>query len=155
MPKRSAGLLVHRRGAAGTEVLLVHPGGPLWANKDLGAWTVPKGEYGPDEDVLAAAEREFVEELGQPAPPGPRRDLGEVRQSGGKWTHLWAVEGDLDVSLVVSNTFDMEWPPRSGRVQRFPEVDRARWASLDAARGLLLASLVPFLDRLGGEGQPT
>ncbi|HLX87497.1 MAG TPA: NUDIX domain-containing protein [Acidimicrobiales bacterium] len=148
MPKRSAGLLLHRSGAHGPEVLLVHLGGPLWAKKDAGAWTMPKGEYDPGEDPLAAAEREFAEELGQAAPPGPRRDLGEVRQSGGKLTRLWAVEGDLDVAVVHSNTFDMEWPPRSGRRQEFPEIDRAAWFPLDQARQALLTSLVPFLDRL-------
>ena len=148
MPKRSAGLLVHRGAAGGTEVLLVHLGGPLWARKERGAWTVPKGEYLPDEDALAAAEREFAEELGQSPPAGPRRDLGEVRQASGKLTRVWAVEGDLDVSVVHSNTFDMEWPPRSGQRQSFPEVDRAEWVPIELARQRMPASLVPFLDRL-------
>ena len=148
MPKRSAGLLLHRHGRRGTEVLLVHPGGPLWASKDDGAWTVPKGEYGEHEDPAAAAEREFAEEIGSPPPSGPRVDLGEVRQAGGKWTRLWAVDGDLDLSTVHSNTFDMEWPPRSGRMASFPEIDRASWFTVAEARAKLLASLVPFLDRL-------
>lgn len=148
MPRRSAGLLLHRRGSRGPEVLLVHPGGPLWASKDEGAWTVPKGEYAEGEDQAATAEREFAEELGSPAPPGPRLDLGEIRQAGGKWTRLWAVAGDLDVSTAHSNTFAMEWPPRSGRQQTFPEVDRAGWFTLEEARVKLLASLAPFIDRL-------
>jgi predicted NUDIX family NTP pyrophosphohydrolase len=151
MPKRSAGLLLHRRGGEGLEVLLVHPGGPLWASKDDGAWTVPKGEYADGEDPAATAEREFAEELGSPPPPGPRVDLGEVRQAGGKWTRLWAVEGDLEVSSARSNTFEMQWPPRSGRRASFPEVDRAEWFTVEAARSKLLASLVPFLDRLAAQ----
>lgn len=155
MPKRSAGLLVHRPGAGGEhEILLVHPGGPFWARRDDGAWTVPKGEVEPGEELLEVAEREFAEELGQPPPPGPRTDLGEVRQAGGKWTHLWAVAGDLDVTVVRSNTFEIEWPPRSGRHQAFPEVDRAAWVPLRQARTKLLASLLPFLDRLDRLGLP-
>lgn len=148
MAKRSAGLLLHRSGPSGVEVLLVHPGGPFWARRDDGAWTVPKGEYGEDEDPATVAEREFAEEIGVPAPAGRRRDLGEVRQRGGKWTRLWALGADLDVSEVSSNTFEMEWPPRSGRTAVFPEVDAACWAPLAEARRKLLASLVPFLDRL-------
>lgn len=151
MPKRSAGLLLHRRRPAGPEVLLVHPGGPFWASKDDGAWTVPKGEYLPHEDPAAAAEREFGEELGVGAPAGDRHDLGELRQAGGKLTRLWALEGDLDVSVVTSNTFELQWPPGSGRTQAFPEVDRAAWFSVDEARRKLLPSLVPFLDRLFGD----
>lgn len=155
MPKRSAGLLLHRAGESGElEVLLVHPGGPLWVRRDDGAWTFPKGEYEPGEDPLGVAEREFGEELGRPAPPGPRRDLGEVRQAGGKLTRLWALAADLDVSVVHSNTFDLEWPPRSGRIQAFPEVDRAAWTPLPEARRKLLASLVPFLDRLLADTSP-
>lgn len=151
MPRRSAGLLLHRQGPHGLEVLLVHPGGPYWAAKDEGAWTVPKGEYAEDQDQAATAEREFAEELGSAAPPGPRLDLGEVRQAGGKWTRLWAVAGDLDVSEVRSNTFEMEWPPRSGRRATFPEVDRAGWFRMEEARAKLLPSLLPFLDRLAGQ----
>jgi predicted NUDIX family NTP pyrophosphohydrolase len=148
MPKRSAGLLVHRRRPGGVEVLLVHPGGPFWAAKDDGSWTFPKGEYLPDEDPGVVAEREFLEELGTPAPPGPRRDLGELRQAGGKLTRLWALDADVDVSHLTSNTFELEWPPRSGQLLAFPEVDRAAWFSLADARRKLLSSLVPFLDRL-------
>jgi len=148
VPKRSAGLLLHRPGPKGAEVLLVHLGGPLWAGRDAGAWTVPKGEYAPDDDPARCAEREFAEEIGRPAPPGARHDLGELRQAGGKWTRLWALAGDLDVDQVASNSFEIEWPPRSGRRQSFPEVDRAAWFPLEEARGKLLASLVPFLDRL-------
>lgn len=148
MAKRSAGLLLHRPGPSGPEVLLVHPGGPFWARRDDGAWTVPKGEYAEGDDPAATAEREFAEEIGVAAPAGPRMDLGEVRQAGGKWTRLWALEADLDVSEITANTFELEWPPRSGRTAVFPEVDAARWMPLDTARRKLLASLVPFLDRL-------
>ena len=148
MAKRSAGLLLHRSAASGLEVLLVHPGGPFWARRDDGAWTVPKGEYGEGEDPAAVAEREFAEEIGVAAPGGPRRDLGELRQAGGKWTRLWALEADLDVSSVTSNTFEIEWPPRSGRTAEFPEVDAALWAPVPLARRKVLASLEPFLDRL-------
>ena len=134
MVRRSAGLLVHRRTDQGhRQVLLAHMGGPLWASKDDRAWTVPKGEHGPDEEPEAAAEREFEEEMGMPAPPGERVDLGEVRQPGGKRTRLWAVEGDLDPALVRSATFVMQWPPRSGRHAEFPEVDRAQWFSVEEA----------------------
>ncbi|MDE3085962.1 MAG: NUDIX domain-containing protein [Acidobacteriota bacterium] len=148
MAKRSAGLLLHRPGPSGVEVLLVHPGGPFWARRDEGAWTVPKGEYDEGEEPAAVAEREFAEEIGVPAPAGTRRDLGELRQRGGKWTRLWALGADLDVSEVSSNTFEMEWPPRSGTTAVFPEVDAARWVPLAEAPRMLLASLVPFLDRL-------
>jgi predicted NUDIX family NTP pyrophosphohydrolase len=149
-PIRSAGILPYRmRADGGIEVLLVHPGGPFWSGKDLQAWSVAKGEYGEDEPAEHAAEREFAEELGRPAPPGPRVDLGEVRQRSGKQVRVWAVEvDDLPVSDVVSNTFEMEWPPRSGRRQSFPEVDRAEWMSLEAARVRLVRAQVEFLDRL-------
>ena len=124
-------------------------GGPFWAKKDAGAWSIPKGEYGPDEDPLAAARREFAEELGSPAPEGvPYLPLGEVRQKNGKVVTAWAVAGDLDVTTVVSNTFELEWPPRSGRIQEFPEVDRAAWFDLDTARTKLVAAQAGFLDRL-------
>ncbi|GIU98519.1 MAG: DNA mismatch repair protein MutT [Actinomycetota bacterium] len=148
MPRTSAGLLVYRRGSGGVEVLLVHPGGPLWARRDEGAWSIPKGEHGPEEDPLVAARREFREELGQDPPSGEPIALGEVRQPGGKRVSAFAVEGDLDVAGVGSGTFEMEWPPRSGRRQRFPEVDRAAWFSLEEARRKLLPGQVPFLDRL-------
>jgi predicted NUDIX family NTP pyrophosphohydrolase len=146
---RSAGLLVHRAGAdGGVEVLLAHMGGPFWARKDEGAWTIPKGEHADDEEGLAAARREFAEELGAPPPDGPAVELGEVRQSGGKRVTAWAVAGDFDPSEVVSNTFEMEWPPRSGRMQAFPEVDRAAWFDVDTARRKLVKGQVPLLDAL-------
>jgi predicted NUDIX family NTP pyrophosphohydrolase len=150
MPARSAGILPFRVPAGrGIEVLLVHPGGPYWSGKDQHAWSVAKGEYPEDELPEHAAEREFAEELGMPAPPGPRVDLGEVRQRSGKLVRVWAVEvDDLPVSDLISNTFEMEWPPRSGKVQSFPEVDRAEWVSLEAARLRLVRGQVEFLDRL-------
>lgn len=144
MVKRSAGLLVWRRGPDGVEVLLGHPGGPLFASKDI--WTIPKGEYDGTEDPLAAARREFAEELGLPAPPGPDVALGEVKQRGGKLVTVWAVEGDLDATLARSNLFSMQWPPRSGRWQEFPELDRAQWFPLDAAP--VFPAQAPFLERL-------
>lgn len=149
MPKRSAGLLLHRRDPTGAlEVLLVHPGGPYWTGKDDGAWSIPKGEYEEGEDPFRVACREVEEELGAPAPSGDARDLGEVRQRGGKRVTAWAVEADLDVSTIHSNTFEMEWPLRSGRLASFPEVDRAGWFTLTAARVKLLDGQRPFLDRL-------
>jgi predicted NUDIX family NTP pyrophosphohydrolase len=147
VPKRSAGLLLYRRAPA-LEVLLVHPGGPFFAKKDDGVWSVPKGEYEPDEDALAAAVREFEEELGSKPPTGDRIDLGEIKQRAGKIVTAWAVEGDVDVAAVVSNTFEMEWPPRSGRTAEFPEIDRAEWFDLATARTKILAAQEPFLDRL-------
>jgi predicted NUDIX family NTP pyrophosphohydrolase len=149
MPKLSAGILLYRRGARGVEVLLVHPGGPLWARKDAGAWSIPKGEYTEGEDPAARAEQEFVEELGRNAPEGARIDLGEVRQSGGKRVRAWAVLGDFDADAAVSNVFEMRWPPGSDAVQVFPEVDRAAWFTLAGARRKLLGGQVPLLDRLG------
>ena len=128
--------------------MLVHMGGPFWQKKDEGAWSIPKGEHGPDEDPLAAALREFREEVGRDAPAGDALDLGEVRQSGGKQVRAWALEGDLDVSVIESNTFELEWPPRSGRLQRFPEVDRAGWFDLETARRKLVKGQVPLLARL-------
>jgi predicted NUDIX family NTP pyrophosphohydrolase len=146
--KLSAGLLLHRGTGEALEVLLVHPGGPFWARKDEGAWSIPKGEYLEGEDPLAAARREFDEELGTPPPEGPLVDLGEVRQAGGKRVVAWALGGDLDVDEITSNTFEMVWPPRSGRLQSFPEIDRAGWFSVDDARVKLLSGQRPFLDRL-------
>jgi predicted NUDIX family NTP pyrophosphohydrolase len=147
--KRSAGIVLSRRSADGTiEVLLGHMGGPFWARKNEGAWTIPKGEVEPGEDPLVVAQREFHEELGSPVPPGELAELGEVRQSGGKLVRAWAVEGDLDAESVVSNTFDLEWPPRSGRMQSFPEVDRAAWMDLATARPLIIDAQRALLDRL-------
>jgi|SRR5579872_122880 len=148
MAKQSAGLLVYRTGPDGLELLLAHPGGPLFARKDLGCWTVPKGEYEGGEEPLAAAVREFAEELGQMPPDGERLDLGEVRQASGKRVRCYAVEGDLDTSAVLSNEFEMEWPPRSGEKGRFPEVDRAEWFPPGIARAKLNPAQAVFVDRL-------
>lgn len=146
---RSAGLLVYRRDDDAVRVLLAHPGGPYWARKDDRAWTIPKSEYDDGEDALAAACREFTEEMGSsPAAVGPYAELGEVRQSGGKIVIAWAVEGDFDVATHRSNTFELEWPPHSGRTQSFPEVDRAEWFDLEAAATKLVAGQAPFLARL-------
>ena len=147
--RTSAGLLLYRRRDGLLEVLLVHPGGPVWARRDDGAWSIPKGEYGADEEPLAAARREFAEELGSPAPEaGEVADLGEVRQKSGKRVRAWALTGDLDVTRVASNTFEMEWPPRSGRMQTFPEVDRAQWFALPDAREKVNGAQAELLDRL-------
>ena len=147
MPKRSAGLLMYRRAARALELLLVHPGGPFWAKKDDGAWSIPKGEYDAGEDALTVAKREFAEELGVAA-DGEFLDLGEVIQGGGKRVRAFALEGDFDVSSVRSNTFELEWPPKSGRRQTFPEVDRAGWFAPDAARQKILVGQQPFIERL-------
>ena len=149
MPPLSAGLLLYRRRPEGVEVLLVHPGGPFWARRDEGAWSVPKGEHAATEDPLVAARREFEEELGVSAPTIPDPvPLGELRQPGGKRVRVWAAEGDLDVTAVRSNTFTTEWPPRSGSMREFPEVDRAEWFPPDVARVKLLRGQVGFVDRL-------
>lgn len=148
MAKLSAGLLLHRRNGTDLELLLVHPGGPFWAKKDAAAWSIPKGEYEPGEDPLEAARREFLEELGSAPPPAEPVALGEVRQSGAKRVTVWALEGDFDVAGLASNTFEMEWPPRSGRMQSFPEVDRAEWVGVELARTKLHKGQVPFVDRL-------
>lgn len=146
--KRSAGLLVYRRTDAGIEVLLGHMGGPFWARKDDGAWSIPKGEYDEDESPQAAARREFAEELGLAPPDGPLIALGEVRQAGGKTVSVWAVEGDLDPADVVPGTFELEWPRESGQMQEFPEVDRAAWLDLDSARAKVVSAQREILDRL-------
>jgi predicted NUDIX family NTP pyrophosphohydrolase len=153
MPKarRSAGILLHRRRAGVLEVFLVHPGGPFWAKRDEGAWSIPKGEFPPDEDPLEAALREFEEETGTSLVGRPRSDftpLPPVRQSGGKTVVAWAIEGDLDAASVRSNLFTMEWPPRSGVPRQYPEVDRAAWYAMGAARLKLLAAQLPLLDAL-------
>jgi predicted NUDIX family NTP pyrophosphohydrolase len=130
------------------EVLLVHPGGPLWANRDVGAWSIPKGECEPGEHPLAAARREFAEELGSEAPSGPELSLGEIRQKSGKRVKAWALEGDLDTGTVLSNTFSIQWPPRSGRTIEVPEVDRAEWLGLEDARVKLNPAQVTLVERL-------
>ena len=144
----SAGVLLYRRGAAGVEVLLVHPGGPYWARKDSGAWSIPKGELDEDEEPRAAALREFAEETGTELPDVALDDLGSVKQKSGKVVVAFAVAGDLDTEALVSNTFELEWPPRSGRTQSFPEIDRAGWFGLDAAREKLNPAQAAFVDRL-------
>ncbi len=148
VPKRSAGLLLYRRITPVIEVLLVHPGGPLWAKKDAGVWSVCKGEYEPDEDPWATALREFEEEIGQAPPTGVPFDLGECTQKSGKVVRCFAVEADVDVSHISSNTFEMEWPPRSGRTERFPEVDRAEWMTIPEARTKANPAQCVFFDAL-------
>jgi predicted NUDIX family NTP pyrophosphohydrolase len=143
----SAGILMYRRGKEGLAVLLVHPGGPYWAKRDAGAWSIPKGEANPGEHPPDVAVREFSEELGSP-PQGVLHPLGEVRQAGGKRVTAFAVESDFDTEALRSNTFEMEWPPRSGRIRSFPEVDRAAWFTLPVAREKILAGQRPLLDRL-------
>ena len=145
--KRSAGLLLYRKRAGNLEVFLVHPGGPFWAKKDAGAWTIPKGEIGVDEDPLDAAKRETTEETGF-TPEGDFVELPPVRQKAGKLVHAWAIEADCDPRELRSNSFSMEWPPRSGRMAEFPEVDRGAWFGLDEARQRLLEAQRPFLDAL-------
>lgn len=147
--RRSAGILLHRERDGAREVLLVHPGGPYWAKKDDGAWSMPKGEYDEGEDPFGVALREFSEELGTELPDASTAvPLGEQRQPGGKLVSAWALEADLDISEITSNTFEMEWPPHSGRTAEFPEVDRAKWFGLETARRKLLSGQVAFIDRL-------
>jgi predicted NUDIX family NTP pyrophosphohydrolase len=147
--KHSAGLLLFRRGADhGTEVLLGHMGGPFYTRRDAGAWTVPKGEYDPDEPAWDAARREFQEELGLAPPDGEAVPLGEVRQTNGKIVTAWAVEADLDPATITPGTFLMEWPPKSGRTREFPELDRVAWFGLDGARAVIVKAQAAFLDRL-------
>ncbi|MGV9798580.1 NUDIX domain-containing protein [Mycobacterium sp. NPDC003449] len=148
MAKLSAGLLLYRTAGDVVEVLIAHPGGPFWARKDDGAWSVPKGEYTDDEEPWVAARREFTEELGAPPPDGPRRDLTPVRQAGGKVVTAFAVRGDFDVTRARSNTFELEWPKGSGRIREYPEVDRVAWVEVAAARTKLLAGQRPLLDQL-------
>lgn len=147
MTKRSAGLLVYTEDDP-LQVLLVHPGGPFWQHKDDGAWSIPKGEHTAEEDALTAAYREFREELGLPPPSGEAIALGEITQSGNKRITAWAVRGHVDISQIISNEFELEWPPRSGQQRRFPEIDRAAWMPVDEARIKLLPGQVPLLDRL-------
>jgi predicted NUDIX family NTP pyrophosphohydrolase len=148
MPKTSAALLLYRHGTDGLEVLIAHMGGPFWARKDAGAWSIPKGEYTDGEEPLAAAFREFAEEMGSPPPDGEVVPLGTVKQSGGKSVTTFAVEGDFDLAGFRSNTFELEWPRGSGRMQEFPEVDRAAWVSVEVAREKLVKGQVPVLDAL-------
>jgi predicted NUDIX family NTP pyrophosphohydrolase len=145
---RSAGIILHRQGIGGREVLLVHPGGPFWARKDAGAWSIPKGEVDAGEDPRACALREFAEETGTRLPDAALEELGSVRLKSGKLVLAFAVAGDLDAATVRSNTFELEWPPRSGRTQSFPEIDRAEWFGLEEARAKLNPAQAEFLDRL-------
>ena len=147
MAKQSAGILLYRQSARGLEVLLAHPGGPFWAKKDRGVWSIPKGEF-TDEDALTAAKREFLEECGQTPPTGDYYELGSVKMSSGKVIYAWAVLGDFNVDELHSNTFSMEWPPKSGEQQEFPEIDTVRWLPILKAYDKLLPSQTPFLDRL-------
>jgi predicted NUDIX family NTP pyrophosphohydrolase len=146
--KRSAGILVFRRGPTGVEVLIGHMGGPFWVGRDARGWSIPKGEYEPDEAPLDAAKREFEEELGHPAPGGAFVALGEARQRSGKVVTVWAVEGDFEPDDMLPGTFEMEWPRGSGRIQEFPEIDRVAWLGLESARAKIVAAQEVFLDRL-------
>jgi predicted NUDIX family NTP pyrophosphohydrolase len=147
MPVQSAGLLIYRQRGHGLEVLLAHPGGPFWTRRDSGAWSIPKGELSPGEDPLAGARREVAEELGW-TPNGAVRSLTPIVQKAGKVVQAWAIEADWNPATLQSNTFELEWPRGSGRVQHFPEVDRAAWFSIDEARQRIIPSQVPFLDQL-------
>ena len=147
MSKKSAGLLLFRETAAGLEVLLVHPGGPFWAKKDDGSWSIPKGEFEDGEEPLAAARREFEEEMGVPA-TGEFMPLKPLKQPSGKLVFAWAVRSDFDPSRLKSNMFSMEWPPKSGRQREFPEVDKAAWFDVETARRKILKGQAPFLDQL-------
>jgi predicted NUDIX family NTP pyrophosphohydrolase len=151
MPTRSAGILMYRGVGSSLELLLVHPGGPFWVKKDAGAWSIPKGEYLSNEDPLAAARREFAEELGAPAPDGPYLELGELVQPSRKRVVAFAVTGEFDPATLESSLFEMMWPPRSGQVQSFPEVDRAGWFAPEEARIKILPGQAPFIDRLRGK----
>ena len=147
MPETSAGIVMYRHRDAEIEVLLAHPGGPFWRHRDAGAWTIPKGQVEPGEAPEAAARREFTEEMGAPATE-PVRPLGRIRQRSGKWVEAFAMEGDFDTRELHSNLFELEWPPRSGQMQHFPEVDRAQWFDLAEAKRRLLPAQAPLLDRL-------
>ncbi len=147
MVRKSAGLLVYRRRGGVIEVFLVHPGGPIWANRDTGAWSIPKGEFAPDEDPLAAARREFEEETGFKM-EGQFTALTPIKQRNNKIVYAWAIEGDCDAALAKSNTFPLEWPPRSGIIREFPEIDRAAWFSLATAKGKIFNGQVGLLDEL-------
>jgi predicted NUDIX family NTP pyrophosphohydrolase len=144
----SAGILLYRRTNGRLEVLLAHPGGPFFARKDAGHWTIPKGEVDPGEDLLDVARREFEEETGHAVPDGALVDLGSIVQKGGKIVRAWGAEGDLDPAAAVSNTFELEWPPRSGRIETFPEVDRVAWFAADEARARIRDTQAALIDRL-------
>ncbi len=147
--KHSAGILLYKQDNQEVSVMLVHPGGPLWSRKDKGAWSIPKGEFAAEEEPLAAARREFAEELGRPVSDGIKLSpLGTVKISSGKTLHAWAGKADFDTSATKSNTFEMEWPPKSGQMQRFPEIDRAAWFSSEAARVKITKGQAPLLERL-------
>ena len=149
MPRTSAGLLLYRRVGGRLELLIAHPGGPLWANRDAGAWSLPKGEADPgEEDLAQVALREFLEETGHPPPAGPLLPLGEVRQASGKVVRAWAAEGDIDPASVRSNLVEVEWPPRSGRTIRVPEIDRVAWMAPAEARVALNPAQAALVDRL-------
>jgi predicted NUDIX family NTP pyrophosphohydrolase len=148
-PRReSAGILLWRRAGDSFEVLIGHPGGPYFVRKDAGHWSLPKGEIEPGEQPIDVARREFEEETGHPVPDGPMLELGEIRQKGGKFVVAWAVQGDLDPSEATSNTFEVEWPPGSGTLRAFPEIDRVAWFALDEARRTIKPTQIPFIDRL-------
>jgi predicted NUDIX family NTP pyrophosphohydrolase len=154
VPARSAGILLYRGSGPSLEVLVVHPGGPFFARRDAGVWSIPKGEYAPGEDPRACALREFTEELGSAPPSDDLLELGEVTQKSGKVVTCFAVEGDLDATAATSNTFEMEWPPRSGRTAEFPEIDRAEWFPVDDAREKLVPAQAAFVDRLVERSTP-
>jgi predicted NUDIX family NTP pyrophosphohydrolase len=151
MTKRSAGILLYRPSEKGYDMLIVHPGGPFWAKKDAGSWSIPKGEYLEDEEPLVAAKREFTEEVGAAPPDGDYRDLGEAKQASGKLVRAFALESDFDLENFQSNVFTMEWPPKSGQQQEFPENDKAAWVSMAVAKKKLVAGQVPLLETLAGE----
>jgi len=147
-PRTSAGILLFRPRNGRLEVLLAHPGGPFFANRDIGHWTIPKGEADGDEELTAVARREFEEETGHPAPDGDALDLGSIVQKGGKVVYAWALEGDLDPETAASNMFEMVWPPGSGSVRTFPEIDRVEWFDVDEAKRRVKPTQIPLLDRL-------
>lgn len=148
MKKQSAGILLYRKTAQGLDVLLVHPGGPFWARRDLGAWSVPKGEFTEDEDVLTAAKREFAEETGMPAPDGDYQSLGQAKQPSGKIVYVFALQADFDTRKFKSNMFTMEWPPKSGQQQQFPECDKAAWFTLETAKQKIVKGQLDVLGKL-------
>jgi predicted NUDIX family NTP pyrophosphohydrolase len=148
MPKQSAGILLYRKGSKGYEILIVHPGGPFWARKDLGAWSIPKGEFIDTEDALTAAKREFAEEIGSSAPTGEYVSLGTTKQSSGKVVHAFALESDFNLEHFKSNMFEMEWPPKSGQKQEFPENDKAAWVAISVAKQRVVKGQVVIIEKL-------